>query len=115
MGHTKNMKIIPNRGRILVKLSPAIDDIPNSLNLTLVDQKKHFDHTSRRGIVEAVGLGVTSVAEGDEVVFAGPVGKTMDFDAGMDRNFDESEYRWLKAGDVLAVVDREQIKLEVAA
>ena len=93
------------RGRILVRIKPAIEDIKNPLGLTLVDKKKHFEHSSRRGSVESVGAGVHGVVVGDVVIFRGDAGFTMDGDpeVGERQGYGENEYRWLKEHELLAV------------
>lgn len=94
-----------SRGRLLVKVLPAIDDIHNPLNLTLIDKKKHFEHASRKGEITSVGAGVYGVRVGDIVVFRGDAGFTMDGDPEVQRpEFGES-YRWLKESDCMAILE----------
>lgn len=92
-----------NRSRILVKLADVYDGVPNPLNLTRVDQKKHYDHKARRGVVESVGSLVHGISVGDVVVFRGDAGFSLDGDPEFQerQGFDVS-YRWLKESDCLA-------------
>lgn len=91
------------RGRILVKLLSVYDGQPNPLNLTIVDKKKHYDHTSRRGVVESLGAGVHGIGLGDVVVFRGDAGFSLDGDPEFDRPEYGTEYRWLKESDCMAI------------
>jgi hypothetical protein len=95
--------INPTRGRILAKMLPAVDDIPNSLGLTLVDKKRHYDHKSRRVVVQAVGRGVYAVKAGDIVIIRGDSGFTLDGDPEVQRPEYGEEFRWLKESDCLAI------------
>jgi hypothetical protein len=84
---------------------PATEDISNSIHLILVDKKKHFEHTTRRGEVTSVGLGIYGIVVGDVVVFGGAAGFTLDGDPEFDRPEKGEEYRWLKPEECLAVED----------
>ena len=95
------------RNRILVKLLPVTDDVSNTLNLVLVDKKKHYEHTSRKGKVASVGRGVRYIAVGDVVVFRGDAGFSMDGDPENQREIFGESHRWLKESDVLAVMETE--------
>lgn len=109
--------IQPTRGRILVRMLPVTGDLSNSHDLIIVDKKKHFEHKSRRGRVEATGRGVWAVSVGDVVVFRGDAGFSMDYDPEQER-LDESVYRWLREDDCLAVeetVTEPQVPPEVVA
>lgn len=97
--------IKPSRGRVLVKLLSATLDLPNKINLTLIDSKKHFDHSSRKGVVTAVGAGIFDVAVGDVVVFRGDAGFSLDGDPEVERAEFGEGFRWLKKNDLLAVFD----------
>jgi len=103
------------RNRILVKMLPVTADFQNSLDLVLVDGKKHFDHKSRRGVVESVGKFVRLVKAGDEVLFRGDAGYSLDYDPDSKVNLDEHSYRWLKEADCLAVLEPESKAMQEVA
>lgn len=96
--------IRPRSSRILVKVIPAIEGLPNTLGLTLIDHKKHWDHVSLRGEVVCVGPKVKQVKNGDVVIFPGTAGFTTDFDPQMPENSELGNgHRWLTESDCLAV------------
>lgn len=94
-----------SRYRILVKMVPVTEELLNSLHLTLVDQKKHWDHTARKGVVQSVGGGVYGIRVGDVVVFRGDAGFSMDGDPEFAHQDQENSYRWLKRDDCLAILE----------
>ena len=94
------------RSRILVEMFPAIDDLPNKLNLTLIDKKKHYDHALRKGKVVSVGRLVSEVGVGDVIYFRGDAGQSLDGDPELDRpEYNDVKYRWLNPREVEAVED----------
>lgn len=96
----------PMRGRILVDLLPVSDEFKNHFNLVIVDMKKHFQHTTRRGKVVGIGAGVYGVCVGDVVVFRGDAGTTIDFDpSGLNGIGDENSQRWLVESDCMAILE----------
>lgn len=95
--------IRPTAKRILVKMLPAQDDLANPLNLTLVDQKKHFEHSTRKAVVVAAGSGTKDVKTGDRVVIRGDAGFTLDGDPEVQRAEYGESYRWLKEHEIEAV------------
>ena len=94
-----------------MKLLPVYDGEFNKLNLTIIDKKKHYDHVSRRGVVESVGVGVYGVSVGDVVVFRGDAGFSLDGDPEVENEIygkgsaNGTFYRWLKESDCIAVVE----------
>lgn len=87
---------------------PAYSDLANLLNLEIVEKKRHFDYTYRRGVAESVGEGVDGVVVGDVVVFRGDAGFTLDGDpeVGERRGYGEEHWRWLKQHECLAVEEK---------
>lgn len=102
------IKMLPNR--ILVKVLPRYEGQEKKLDLILVDKKKHYEEI-RRGTVEAMGRGISSVVAGEVVLFRGDAGESFGMDAGSAN--DGTDYRRLSAKDILAV--EEIVAEEVAA
>ena len=88
---------------MLVKMLPVYDEKENPLKLTIVDNKKHWEHKTRRGEVVAVADGVTVVKPGQVVWFEGAAGFTFDYDPENTAGGDETTHRWLKPHECLAV------------
>lgn len=101
--------IKPTGSRLLVKMIPRIDQLENSLGLTLVDKEKHWRHVYRKGKVIAVGPFVREVEVGQVIVMEGSAGTTLD---GREVGFGD-EFRWLKEYECLAV--EEPLKTELEA
>lgn len=89
-----------------MKMLPAQDDLSNKLQLTLVDQKKHFEHATRRAVVVAVGRTTREVRMGDRIVIRGDAGFTLDGDPEVERPEYGESYRWLKEHEIDAVEER---------
>jgi co-chaperonin GroES (HSP10) len=90
----------------LVKLLPLYSSGQCSGGLILIDQKKHWDHKTRRGEVIAVGPRTTQLAPGDVVLFKGGEGRWVDDpEAGCAQ--DEARYLMVEEKNVLAVFDKE--------
>ena len=103
------MRYLWHKFDFFVEMIPATRDLPNAHGLTLVDKQKHWQHASRRGIVVAMNPNIDSeVKVGDEILFAGSAGFTMDGDI-LDDDFDEmgkgEGHRWLKEKEVLAIIE----------
>lgn len=109
-----------SRGRILVKLLSVYDGEFNKLNLTIIEKKKHFEHVSRRGVVESVGKSVYGVSVGDVVVFRGDAGFSLDGDPEVDNEIygkgstNGTCYRWLKESDCLAILETYSVACDPA-
>lgn len=110
------MNIRPRR-RVLVKMISVQDDhiemmgpALRTAGLVTIDRKKHWDHVSRRGIVQAIDPRIeTEVEIGDVVIFNGAAGFTLDGDV-LDQDFDDLDqkvrgegYRWLRAKEIEAI------------
>ena len=94
--------IKPRGKKILVEMIDAMQTVHNPLGLTLIDQKKHWEHKSRRGRVIAVGPKVREVGLGEVVIMPGSAGRTLD---GLDVAYGEN-YRWLEEREIAAVEER---------
>lgn len=103
-------------GRIMVKMIPIQDDHQMNMGPTLKrigikieDRKKHWDHSYRRGLVEALDPAVrTEIEVGDTVIFNGAAGFTldgdiMDDDDKYDAPLKGEGFRWLKAKEIDAI------------
>lgn len=97
------MKIRANGDRVLVKLLPAYDGISGKLGLTIIDKRKHFAHTVRRGVIESIGRRIDGISVGDVVVFCGDAGFSLDGDAGVEGEEFGEGYRWLRWKECLGV------------
>lgn len=95
------MRLNAKRGQLLIELLPA-DDRDNKFNLTLVDNRKHYEFP-RKGIVRSVGLSVYDVRVGDTVVIRGDAGSSFDYDEnGVN---DGVGWRRIYASEILGVLE----------
>jgi hypothetical protein len=92
-----------DRWPILVEMIDRNVDVPNPLNLQLIDKKKHWEGGYRKGRVVNVMAGVDMLKIGDVVLFEADDGKTLDYDPHTEGVVDESKYRFLKPKECLAV------------
>jgi co-chaperonin GroES (HSP10) len=102
--------ITPLRGKILAELLPSEEHF-NKIGLVIVDKKKHFEHSTRRGKIIAVGDGVDSVKVGDIVLFRGDacISTDMDWDDKEIKN--ENYQRWIKESDCLCLEYAEEVAI----
>lgn len=96
------MTIRPMPKRILAEMLPPHDGERNLLGLTLVDTRKHFEHTSRKAKVLAVGRSVRQIHAGDVVVVKGSAGFTLDAEPVDESGVKGNEFRWLYERECLA-------------
>jgi len=91
------------------------EDYHNPLGLNLINKKKHWDYSFRRGQIVAFDPSilwrVPDLMIGDVVVFSGSAGFTMDGDVmDEDDKYDEplkgESYRWLHWKEVDAIDDK---------
>lgn len=99
-------QVKPLAGKLLVKLLPLYSSGASPHGLTLIDQKHHWDHKTRRAEVVSVGRNVIEMVPGDVVLFAGGAGKFVDdpSQVGYQR---EAAYLAIDEEDVMAIFERE--------
>jgi co-chaperonin GroES (HSP10) len=111
LGVALGERVIPI-SRLLVEMLPAKDDFLNSHHLSLVDQKKHFEHDFRRGRVLEIDPEIlTEIQTGDVVIFHAARGFTLDGDIlDEDDRYDApmkgESMRWLKPKEIDAIDDQ---------
>jgi len=105
------------RRRVLIKMLPIKDDYHNPLGLKLIDQKKHWNHAFRRGVVEAIdpviAWRIPEVTVGSVVIINGAAGFTLDGDImDDDDKYDDplkgESWRWCKWKEIEAIETKEE-------
>jgi hypothetical protein len=92
-----------DRWPILVEMIDRNVDVPNPLNLQLIDKKKHWEGGYRKGRVVNLMSGVDLLKIGDIVLFEADDGKTLDFCPQDSDVVDETRYRFLREKECMAV------------